>query len=52
MPPRVPPPNPEYLKFLLPFDLRIKELALATRALVLAEAPDATELIYDALTTP
>ena len=48
MPPRVPPPNPEYLKFLLPFDLRIKELALATRALVFVEAPDSTELIYDA----
>jgi hypothetical protein len=46
--PRVPPPNPEYLKFLSPYDDRVRELALATRALVLAEAPDSTELIYDA----
>jgi hypothetical protein len=46
--PRVPPPNPEYLKFLAPFEERIRELALATRAFVLTEAPEATELIYDA----
>ena len=45
---RVPPPNPEYLKFLSPFENGIKELALATRALVFVEAPDSTELIYDA----
>ncbi len=45
---RVPPPNPEYLEFLSPFENGIKELALATRALVFVEAPDSTELIYDA----
>lgn len=45
---RVPPPQPEYREFLSPFGTRITELALATRALVLAEAPDASELIYDA----
>jgi hypothetical protein len=45
---RVPPPNPEYLKFLSPFENGIKELALATRALVFVDAPDLTELIYDA----
>jgi hypothetical protein len=44
----LPPPNPEYLKFLLPYEPRIQELALATRALVLNEAPGSTELIYDA----
>jgi hypothetical protein len=48
MKPRVPPPNREYLKFLSPFEIRIRDLALATRALVLVEAPDSTELIYDA----
>jgi hypothetical protein len=39
---------PEYLGFLAPFESRIAELALATRKLVLEEAPDSTELIYDA----
>ena len=38
----------EYLGFLAPFESRITELALATRKLVLEEAPDSTELIYDA----
>ncbi len=41
-------PLPEYLGFLAPFESRIKELALATRRLVLEEAPDSAELIYDA----
>jgi len=45
---RVPPPRPEYLEFLSPFQPRIRELALAARKLVLEEAPGATELIYDA----
>jgi hypothetical protein len=44
----VPSPIPEYLKFLSPYGPRITELALTTRALVLGEAPDASELIYDA----
>jgi len=48
MKPRVAPPNPEYLKFLSPFETRIRELALTTRELVLVEAPNSTELIYDA----
>ena len=46
--PRVPPPLPEYLDFLSPYESRVQELALATRKLVLEEAPDAQELIYDA----
>src|SRR5713226_7223589 len=45
---RVPPPLPEYLEFLSPFESRVRELALATRRLVLEEAPGSTELIYDA----
>jgi len=44
----VSPPLPEYLEFLAPFESHITELALATRKLVLKEAPDSTELIYDA----
>jgi len=44
----VAPPLPEYVGFLAPFESRIAELALATRKLVLEEAPDSTELIYDA----
>jgi len=45
---RVPPPKPEYLTFLSAYEPQITELALATRALVLEEAPGSTELIYDA----
>jgi Domain of unknown function (DU1801) len=48
MKPRVPPPLPDYLRFLAPFESRITKLALATRKLVFEEAPDSTELIYDA----
>jgi len=42
------PPNPEYLDFLAAYDPPVIELALATRELVLEEAPEAIELIYDA----
>jgi len=42
------PPHPEHLKFLAVFDRRITEIALAVRTLVLEEAPEASELIYDA----
>src|SRR5579864_3836888 len=48
MKPHVPPPLPAYLKFLAPFEAQVRDLALATRKLVLEEAPGATELIYDA----
>jgi hypothetical protein len=41
-------PNPEHLRFLAAYDKRVVELALATRRLVLEEAPDAIELVYDA----
>jgi len=44
----VPKPRPEYLKFLSAYEPRITELALAVRKLVLEEAPEAIELIYDA----
>src|SRR5260370_19001615 len=45
---RVPPPLPEYLQFLSPFEPRVRDLALETRKLVFEEAPDSMELIYDA----
>src|SRR5437879_3129842 len=45
---RVPPPHPEYVQFLSPFEPRVRDLALETRKLVLEEAPDCMELIYDA----
>ena len=48
MPARVYPPKREYLQFIRPYGARIRKLALAVRALVLEEAADATELIYDA----
>ena len=45
---RVPPPRPEYIEFLSPYGPGITKLALAVRALVIAEAPEAAESIYDA----
>jgi hypothetical protein len=42
------PPHPEHLKFLAVFEPRIGELALEVRRLVLKEAPEASELIYEA----
>jgi hypothetical protein len=39
---------PEYLSFLEAYEPRVRGLALATRKLVLGQAPDASELIYDA----
>jgi hypothetical protein len=47
-PPAIRPPKTEYLEFLAPFESRVVDLALAVRALVLEEAPESTELIYDA----
>ena len=45
---QVPPPRREYLEFLSAYEPGITALALAVRSLVLAEAPGAMELIYDA----
>jgi hypothetical protein len=41
-------PLPEHIRFLSAYDPSITDLTLATRALVLSEAPEAAELIYDA----
>jgi hypothetical protein len=45
---RVPPPNPEHLAFLKPYGAGVTDLVIAARRLVLEEAPEALELIYDA----
>jgi hypothetical protein len=42
------PPHPEYLRMLAAYDQRVADLSLATRRLVLEEAPEAIEQIYDA----
>jgi len=44
------PPNPAHLDFLSAFPPHIVDLALALRSVVLQEAPDAVELLYDAYT--
>lgn len=43
-----PAPSRDYLRFLAPFGPAITSLSLAVRKLVLEEAPEATELLYDA----
>lgn len=44
------PPDPQLLGFLEAYDRHISELALALREIVLAEAPDASESIYQVYT--
>src|SRR5215471_18894600 len=47
---RLRPPDPDYLKLLLPYGKAIQELALAARKLILEEAPDASEFVYEVYT--
>ena len=47
---RLRPPDPEYLKLLRPYGEAIQELALAARKLILQEAPDASEFVYEVYT--
>ena len=47
---RLRPPDPEYLKLLRPYGEAIQELALATRKLILQEAPGASEFVYEVYT--
>ena len=47
---RSPAPDPEYLKLLVPYGERIRNLALATRTLILEEAPNASEFVYEVYT--
>ena len=44
------PPDPEYLKLLLPYGEVIQKLALAARKLILEEAPEAGEFVYEVYT--
>jgi hypothetical protein len=47
---RVRVPDPEHLKLLLPYSDLIRELALAARKMILEEAPEANEFIYEVYT--
>jgi hypothetical protein len=47
---RLRPPDPEYLKLLRPYGEVIQKLALAARKLILQEAPDASEFVYEVYT--
>jgi hypothetical protein len=47
---RLRPPDPEYVKLLLPYSQVIQDLALAARKLILEEAPEAGEFVYELYT--
>ena len=47
---RVRPPDSEYLKLLFPYGEIIQNLALATRRVILEEAPEANEFVYEVYT--
>ena len=47
---RLRPPDPEYLKLLARYDEPIQGLALAARKLILEEAPEASEFVYEVYT--
>ena len=49
-PVRLRPPDPVYLRLLRPYSDVVRKLALATRSLILAEAPDASEFVYELYT--
>ena len=44
------PPDPQYLELLRPYGEAIQKLALAARKLVLEEAPQANEFVYEVYT--
>jgi hypothetical protein len=43
-------PDPEYLKLLVPYGEAIQKLALTARELILEEAPEASEFVYEVYT--
>jgi hypothetical protein len=47
---RLRPPDPEYRKLLAPYSPAIRKLALAARQLILVEAPQASEFVYEVYT--
>jgi hypothetical protein len=44
------PPDPEYLRLVKPYGELIQKLALAARKLILQEAPEANEFVYEVYT--
>ena len=44
------PPDPDYLELLARYDAKVQKLALAARKLILEEAPQASEFIYEVYT--
>lgn len=44
------PPDPEYLKLLRPYSETVQKLALAAREVILEEAPEASEFVYEVYT--
>jgi hypothetical protein len=47
---RVRAPDPEYQELLLPYGEVIQQLALGARKLILEEAPEASEFVYEVYT--
>jgi len=47
---RLRPPDPDYLKLLLTYAKGIQGLALAARKLILEEAPESSEFVYEVYT--
>jgi hypothetical protein len=47
---RLRPPDPDYLRLLLPYGKLIQDLALAARKLILKEAPESSEFVYEVYT--
>jgi hypothetical protein len=47
---RLRPPDPDYLKLLARYDEKVQKLALAARKLILEEAPQASEFVYEVYT--
>jgi Domain of unknown function (DU1801) len=47
---RLRPPDPEYLGLVKPYSELIQKLALAARKLILLEAPEANEFVYEVYT--
>lgn len=47
---RLRPPDPQYLKLLRPYSAMVQKLALTARKLILEEAPEASEFVYEVYT--
>lgn len=44
------PPSEQLIEYLAPYDVRVGELALMLREIVISEAPDATEIVFRSYT--